>query len=73
MYVSYSAKFSRRIIFAVFADWPQIAKIKFHRIRVYTKHPWSTKFTFVSMTKPQKLCVSEIWRYTIYITYIIAW
>ena len=49
LFTVYSAKFSRCIIFAFFADWPQTAKIKLAKcftlyVCTYTKHPWSVKF-----------------------------
>ena len=63
----YSTKSSRHIIFAVFADWPQTAKIKLAKCFVVYACIYEASLVreMFSMTKPQKLCGSKIWRYTV--------
>ena len=71
--IPYSAKFSRRIIFAFFADWSGTAKIRRREMRltvkgVANKFPSSAKIVSTKHFKlrdPRKLCASKICRYMV--------
>ena len=77
---TYSAKFSRRIIFAVFAYWPQTAKIKLAKCFVVyaciQKRASLVREVYfhemVSMPKPRKLCASKIWRYKLTVDWYVG-
>ena len=72
--ITYSGKFSRRIIFAVFADWIQPRKFKVREILeyligaalLYIAESVVRENSFREIfenTNPRKLCASIIWRY----------
>ena len=73
VYLLYSAKFSRRIILAFFADWHRTAKIKFReilecRIKLMLAESLIHENCFCEIFEndnPRKLSASKIWRYTV--------
>ena len=78
--IPYSAKFSRRIIFAFFADWSGTAKfmlreffflsVKHNRISSKRENCFRESF---QLRDPRKLCASKIWRYTVLIVFLQKW
>ena len=72
MVIPYSAKFSRRIIFAFFADWSGTTKIR-RREKGVSKSVANRislirEIRFCEMlqiTRSAKWCASKIWRYTV--------
>ena len=74
--IPYSTKFSRRIIFAVFANWPQTVNIKLTKcFAVYACIRSIREIYFremLRMTKSRKLCASKIWRYTVINTALLT-
>ena len=76
MDIPYRAKFSRRIIFAFFADCHRTSKIKLREILETVLHVGARMLTaslvrencfgeISENANPRKLCTSKIWRYTV--------